>query len=328
MWESIAGDDYLLIGSEKEYGLSFEKAQKYMANEITGKDFAGIGIRNIPDLMSLLIMSREKLVEFSKNVPFHTDDNSLLEFNGPEYVYKDERDVLVRQLTPFIHLQPDFVKFADPDMKSKVDKRLAQLERSESQIEEIKRKARITTLLERAETAFNVGDITQALAFYKEVLVLEPQSVLTHMNMGNVYQELKLIDEAEKSYLSALKANPFYVFGGLGLARLYIFSGQPDKAINTLKKTLAWYEGDHEFSLFMGLAYAFKKDAKRAIEEFENSLKLNPDSPLAHFYLGVQIQNSDPSSSRRHLQTFLKLTRDQPGQDKLIKKAEKLLKKL
>jgi spermidine synthase len=328
MWESIAGDDYLLIGSEDEYGLSFEKAQKYLANKITGKDFSGIGIRNVPDLMSLMIMSREKLVEFSKNAPLHTDDNSLLEFNAPEYVYKDERDVLVRQLTPFIHLQPDFVKFADAEMKNKMDKRLAQLERSESQIEEIKRKARITMLLERAETAFNVGDITQALASYKDVLVLEPQHVLAHMNMGNVYQELKLIDEAEKSYLNALKANPFYVFGSLGLARLYIFSGQPDKALNTLEKTLAWYDGDHEFSLFMGLAYAFKKDAHRAIEEFENSLKLNPDFPLAHFYLGVQIQNSDPPSSRRHLKTFLKLTIDQPGQEKLIQKAEKLLKKL
>ena len=327
MWESIAGDDYLLIGSEEEYGLSFEKAQKYLANEITGKDFAGIGIRNVPDLISLMIMSHEKLVEFSKDAPLHTDDNSLLEFNAPEYVYQDERDVLVRQLTPFIRLQPDFVKFADTRVKIEVGKRLAQLERSESQIEEIKRKAKITMLLERAETAFNVGDITQALAYYKEVLVLEPQHILAHMNMGNVYQELKLIDEAEKSYLNALKANPFYVFGSLGLARLYIFSGQPDKALNTLENTLAWYDGDHEFSLFMGLAYAFKKDAQRAIEEFENSLKLNPDSALAHFYLGVQIQNSAPSSSRRHLQTFLRLTRDQPGQYKLIQKAEKILKK-
>jgi hypothetical protein len=77
----------------------------------------------------------------------------------------------------------------------------------------------------------------------------------------------------------------------------------------------------------MGLAYAFKKDAQRAIEEFENSLKLNPGSALAHFYLGVQIQNSAPSSSRRHLQTFLTLAKNQSGQDKLIKKAEKILKK-
>jgi hypothetical protein len=48
---------------------------------------------------------------------------------------------------------------------------------------------------------------------------------------------------------------------------------------------------------------------------------------LAHFYLGVQIQNSDPSSSRRHLQAFLKLTKDQLGQGNMIQKAEKILKK-
>ena len=307
MWESIAGDDYLLMGSENEYGLSFEKAQKYLADKVVGKDLAKIGIRNVPDLMSLMIMSRERLVDFSRKAPLHTDDNSLLEFNAPEYVYKDERDVLVRQLTPFIKLEPDFV---------------------ESQIEEIKRKAKITTLLENAEAAFNVGDITQALSSYKQVLVLDPEHVLAHMNMGNIYQELKLTGEAEQAYQNTLKANPFYVFGTLSLARLYVFSGQSDKAIDLLQTTLEWYQGDHEISLFMGLAYAFKKDAQQAIEEFEKSLKWNPEYPLAHFYLGVQIQNSDPSSSRRHLQTFLKLTRNESEHSMLIQKAEKLLKKL
>jgi len=330
MWESIAGDDYLLIGSEQDYRLSFEKAQKYLSHEITGKDFAHIGIRDVPDLMSLMIMSREKLVEFSENAPLHTDDNSLLEFNAPEYVYKDERDVLVRQLTPFIRLQPEFVKYENtpPEIIDRVNKRLSQLERSESQIEEIKRKAKITTFLEQAETAFNVGDITQALASYKEVLLLEPQHVLAHMNMGNIYQELKLTEEAEKAYLKTLKSNPFYVFGSLSLARLYVFSGQPDKAIKLLKDTLEWYEGDHELSLFMGLAYAFKKEARRAIEEFEKSLKFNPNYPLAHYYLGVQLQNSDPSLAGRHLRSFLNLMKSRPGQGKLIQKAEKLLKKL
>ena len=330
MWESIAGDDYLLIGSEQEYRLSFEKAQKYLTNEITGKDFAHIGIRNVPDLMSLMIMSRPKLVEFSKNTTLHTDDNSFLEFNAPEYVYKDERDLLVRQLTPFIQLQPEFVKFENiqPEIITRVNKRLLRLERSESQIEEIKRKARMTTLLEQAETAYNVGDITQALAFYEKVLVLDPQHILAQMNIGNIYQELKLTEKAEKAYLKTLDSNPFYVFGSLSLARLYIFSGQPDKAIKIINDTLEWYDGDHELSLFMGLAYAFKKDALRAIEEFETSLKWNPNYSLAHFYLGVQLQNIAPSSARKHLQSFLNLAKNRSGHVKLIQKAEKLLKKL
>ncbi|MDC1152967.1 fused MFS/spermidine synthase [Nitrospinaceae bacterium] len=330
MWESIAGDDYLLIGSKQEYRLSFEKTQKYLANEITGKDLARIGIRNVPDLMSLMIMSRPKLVEFSKNAPLHTDDNSILEFNAPKYVYKDERDLLVRQLTPFIQLQPEFVEFENiqPEIITRVNKRLLRLERSESQIEEIKRKARITTLLEEAEMAYNVGDITQALAFYAKVLVLDPQHILAQINIGNIYQELKLTEKAEKAYLNTLNSNPFYVFGSLSLARLYIFSGQPDKAIKIINDTLEWYDGDHELSLFMGLAYAFKKDPRRAIEEFETSLKWNPNYSLAHFYLGAQLQNNNPTLARKHLQLFLNLAKNRSEHRQLIQKAEKLLKKL
>ena len=330
MWESIAGDDYLLIGSEQEYRLSFEKTQKYLKNETTGKDFAHIGIRNVPDLMSLMIMSRPNLVEFSKNTILHTDDNSFLEFNAPEYVYKDERDLLVRQLTPFIKLEPEFVNFKNiqPEIINRVNKRLLRLERSESQIEEIKRKARMTTLLEQAEAAYNVGDITQALDFYAKVLALDPQHILAQMNIGNIYQELKLTEKAEQAYLNTLNSNPFYVFGSLSLARLYIFSGQPDKAIKIINDTLEWYDGDHELSLFKGLAYAFKKDPRRAIEEFEASLKWNPKYYLAHFYLGVQLQNDAPSIARKHLQSFLNLAKNRSEDQKLIEKAEKLLKKL
>ena len=50
--------------------------------------------------------------------------------------------------------------------------------------------------------AYNVGDITQALAFYAKVLVLDPQHILAQINIGNIYQELKLTKKAEKAYLN------------------------------------------------------------------------------------------------------------------------------
>jgi tetratricopeptide (TPR) repeat protein len=183
-------------------------------------------------------------------------------------------------------------------------------------------------LLEEAEMAYNVGDITQALAFYAKVLALDPQHILAQINIGNIYQELRLTKKAEKAYLNTLNSNPFYVFGSLSLARLYIFSGQPDKAIKVINETLEWYDGDHELSLFMGLAHAFKNDPRRAIEEFEASLKWNPNYSLAHFYLGAQLQNNSPTLARKHLQSFLNLAKDRSEHRKLIQKAEKLLKKL
>jgi len=337
MWESIAGDDYLLIGSQEEYGLSYEKTQTYLANDVVGRDLRRIGINNVPDLLSLMIMSREKLLEFSALAPLHTDDNSLLEFNAPEYVYKDERAVLVRQLTPFIQLEPGFVKFpaipADVrgDKKreyGKVVARLASLERSESQIEDIKSKAELERLLDQALGAFNVGDISQALQSYKKILQLDPEHVMTHYNMGNIFLELKLTDQAESAYRKTLAINPFYVFGSIGLARLYVFSGQPDKAIEVLRDTLKWYAGDQEVSLYLGLAYAFKKEAEKAIAQFKKSLIWGPDFPLAHYYLGVQYQGRNPELAKSHLQNFLQLALLRAGYENLRPKAEKILNKL
>ena len=330
MWESIAGDDYLLIGSEKEYGLSYEKAQQYLSNKVVGRDLRRIGINNVPDLLSLMIMSREKLQEFSALAPLHTDDNSLLEFNAPEYVYKDERAVLVRQLTPFIKLEPEFVKFSqtDPDVQKNVVEKLEKLQRSESQIEDIKKKAGLERLLDQALDEFNVGDINGALKSYEKILELDPEHVMTYYNMANIFLELKLVDQAESAYRKTLAINPFYVFGSTGLARLYVFSGQPDKAIEVLRDTLKWYGGDQEVSLYLGLAYAFKKEPEKAIQELKKSLEWDPTFPPAHYYLGVQYQGWNPGLARQHLQTFLQLAPLRPGYENLQPGAEKILNKL
>ena len=95
-FKKIVGDDYLLIGSDSEYKLPYSEVDEVLSDETRGKDLYRIGIFTVRDLMSLLIMNRERLLGFSKEAPIHTDDNSLLEFNAPQYIYKDERDVLVR----------------------------------------------------------------------------------------------------------------------------------------------------------------------------------------------------------------------------------------
>ena len=328
MWESIAGDDYLLIGSEKEYSLSYEKARQYLSNDVVGRDLHRIGINNVPDLLSLMIMSREKLLEFSTSAPLHTDDNSLLEFNAPKYVYKDERAVLVRQLTPYIKLVPDFVKFSDADVREKVMPSLVKLERSESQIEDIKNKASLERLLDKAMGEFNVGDINGALKSYRKILELDPDHVMTHYNMANIFLELQLMEKAEASFRKTLDINPYYVFGSIGLARLYVFSGKPDKAIEVLQESLNWYGGDQEISLYLGLAYAFKKETQKAIAELKKSLQWDPTFPPAHYYLGVQYQSWNPGLAKKHLQTFLKLVSSRPGYENLKPGAEKILNKL
>ncbi len=330
MWESIVGDDYLLIGSSKEYGLPYERVEQLLKQETIGKDLNRIGIHRVRDLFSLMIMSRDQILQFSGEALIHTDDNSLLEFNAPKYIYKDDRDVLVRQLTPYIKAEPSFIKSnaPDTDARAAILAKFSDVERSESQVAEIKRHARIDQLLDQAMEAFNSGDHLRALGYYGEILKLDPEHVMTYLNRGNVLNALKRYEEAETSYRKTLALNPYYVFGSVALAKLYLSTGKPAQAAEVLQQVLAWYAGDSEVRVYLGLAYRFQKKPRQALEEFENALKLDSGYAPAHYYLGVQYQTIDPAKSKKHLRAYLSGSDTENANQRMIVTAKKILKKL
>jgi spermidine synthase len=330
MWESIVGDDYLLIGSARDYGLPYEKVEKFLTQETIGHDLKRIGIQSVRDLFSLMIMDRDPIIQFSGDAPIHTDDNSLLEFNAPKYIYRDERDVLVRQLTPFIKVDPAFIKFSslESDQRSSILKELSTLDRSESQVAEIKRRARIDQLLDMAMKEVNSGDPAKALDYYEDILKLDPEHVMTYLNLGNVFNALNRYEEAQRAYQKTLSLNPYYVFGSVALSKLYISTQRPQQAAEVLEKALEWYSGDSEVRLYLGLAYSLQKKPQRAVEEMEKALQLDSDNFTAHYYLGIQYQSIDSRKSKKHLQAFIAPAEVENGNPNMIVTAKKLLKKL
>jgi spermidine synthase len=330
MWESIVGDDYLLIGSSREYGLPYEEVEKFLTQETIGHDLKRIGIQSVRDLLSLMIMDRDPIIQFSGDAPIHTDDNSLLEFNAPKYIYRDERDVLVRQLTPFIRVDPGFIKFGslESDNRANILAKLSTLDRSESQVAEIKRHARIDQLLDLAMNEVNSGDPVKAVSNYQEILKLDPEHVMTYFNLGNVFNALNRYEEAERAYQKTLSLNPYYVFGSVALSKLYISTRRSELAAEVLEKVLEWYGGDSEVRLYLGLAYSLQKKSERALEEMETALKLDPDNFPAHYYLGIQYQSINSGKSKKHLQAFIAQAEVENGNPNMIVTAKKLLKKL
>ena len=330
LWESIVGDDYLLIGSDSELKLPYEKVDELLSNEVRGKDLHGIGVHKVRDLMSLLIMNKERILEFGEEAPIHTDDNSLLEFNAPRYIYKDERDVLVRQLTPFVKIDSSLLEFSQLDEASRLSvlKDIEATERSESQVSEIKRRNRVDGLLDQAKSAYEMGNAARAVEIYGQILKRDPEHVLAWLNMGNVLKGLERFSAAEIAYKRTLEINPFYLFGNIALAQLYLTNKEPEKALEVLKSAREWHTGDSEISLYMGLAFSFQKNVELAVMELQNAIRLNPEFDLPYYYLGVQYLSSRPSLSKKHLKKFLVLSAKKPGNPNLITKAQQLLGKL
>ena len=330
MWESIVGDDYLLIGSESEYKLNYGEVHEVLSDEIRGKDLSRIGISTVRDLMSLLIMNRERLLEFSKEAPIHTDDNSLLEFNAPQYIYKDERDVLVRQLTPFVKIEGSLLEFDQLNELSRLSilKDIEEIERSESQISEIKRRNKIDGLLDQAKAAYVGGDAGLAIEIYGKTLKQDPENVLAWLNMGNVFKGMKRFGAAEIAYKRTLDINPFYLYGNIALAQLYLTTKAPEKALDVLNSVREWHPDDSEVSLYMGLAFAFQKNAGLAIKEFKNAIRIDPEFGLPYYYTGIQFFSSRPNSSKKNLKKFLVLSSENQENQSLVLKARQLLGQL
>ncbi|MBI4388721.1 MAG: fused MFS/spermidine synthase [Nitrospinae bacterium] len=330
MWESIVGDDYLLIGSDEQPRLPFEAAEAFLSDPEKGRDLRGIGIRSVRDLMSLMIMNRDGLLRFAGDAPIHTDDNALLEFGAPEYIYKDERNVLVRQIAPFVKIDPEILRFDSlaPENRERALDEVLSAKRSESQVAEIKRDALADRLLDEALEKFRQGDYDRALELYKEILDIDPEHVLTYLNIGNVHLARREIAAAEAAYKKTLEINPHYLFGDVALAKLYLSTSQAGKAEILLQQVVERYPADKEIRLYLGLAYAEKNEPARAIDQWEKALEIDSKFALAHYFLGVHYQKMKPGLAKRHLKKFLDLFRDEPDGRKLIANAQMILNRL
>ena len=330
MWESIPGDDYLLIGSQSPYKLPYEKVKAFLADPAKGKDLRRIGVSSVSDLMALMIMDNERLADFSASAPVHTDDNSLLEFAAPEYVYKDERDIIVRQIKPYFKVQTSLLSFSSLEGPSRAEvlQRMANIERAEPQIREIKKNARADQLLDSGEAAFNKGDYGKAVKFYKDLLRQDSGRVMAYLNLGNTYSVMGEYAQAEAAFKKTLAINPYYIFGSIALAQLYLANKDPEKSVRVLEAVTAWNLSDAKTRFYLGLAYKFSNRPQQALEELEAALELDPEFYLTHYYLAAHHMNKAPRQAKRHLAKFLKLARQQNEDGPLVLKAAKLLKTL
>ncbi|MEE8268842.1 MAG: tetratricopeptide repeat protein, partial [Nitrospinaceae bacterium] len=220
------------------------------------RELKRLGISSVRDLMGLLIMNQDELKKFSEGAPVHTDDNSLLEFGAPEYIYKDESQMIVRQITPHFQVIPSLLGFDELNVEEQetVKKHIGTLERSEVQVKEIKRKARRVQYLDEAVEAVNRGAYERAAQLYIKILEQEPDHVITYLNLGNVYSAVQEFGKAEEAYRKTLEINPYYVFGSFSLAKLYLQTNHPDKAVAVLQKVKEWLPHDSDVTRFLNLA--------------------------------------------------------------------------
>ncbi len=131
------------------------------------------------------------------------------------------------------------------------------------------------------------GRREDALKEYRHVLAVNPNSAITHNNMGNIFIDKGNLDEGIAKFKEAILLKPNYYDAHFNLGLAYFRKGLLDASMEEFKLAIH-YEPDHaEAYSCLGTVYANKGLFEKAIMEIEEALRLKPNYPNAYKNLGI-----------------------------------------
>jgi tetratricopeptide (TPR) repeat protein len=135
------------------------------------------------------------------------------------------------------------------------------------------------THLQSAIKANGAGDYVRAIEETRQALAkgVSPQVLSdTHTIQGNAYTALERYDEAVASHEKALEVDPRSHKAWANLGVTYRRSGKLDKAEECYKRSLEIKSDYADAHVNLGALYLAKNDARKAVEELEYAVKLDP----------------------------------------------------
>lgn len=133
-----------------------------------------------------------------------------------------------------------------------------------------------------AQTYLSLKDINKAKDLYAKILRVSSKSFMAY------YQMALLEPDREFEYLKkAISVNPDFKDGWIDLARVTLKKENIDKALSYLRVAKYIDDSDYRYYYYLGLILKDKGMPLQAKENFEHSLKLNPNYDLPKKELNI-----------------------------------------
>jgi tetratricopeptide (TPR) repeat protein len=124
----------------------------------------------------------------------------------------------------------------------------------------------------------------QSLARFQQ---MEPDSVRSHVLLGDIYEQLERYDNAQAEYQKALAVSPSNEAAMLGLADAYLNNYNPEGAMRVAREALVSNPDDPELNLVMGQGLMNQHEYAEAAPYLQKSLKAKPQMlPRIHALIG------------------------------------------
>ena len=132
----------------------------------------------------------------------------------------------------------------------------------------------------------------RAKAAATKALELDPSIAEAHTALGKVKSHYDFdFAGAEKEFLKALELNPNSADAHFFYANSYLLPmGRMKEAIAENKKALELDPLSLPMNAFLGNTYAWARDYDKSYEQFQHTIKMNPNFPLTHSFLSLVLQ--------------------------------------
>jgi len=136
--------------------------------------------------------------------------------------------------------------------------------------------ARKAKHLEKGQTYLANGNFEKARIEFQNVLQIAPKDVTARFDMGLVDEKLNNPREAAQFYQGTIDLDPQHVGARTRLARLYLLSGAPDRALDLIDPAMQSHPDDPELLTVRAAARMQHKDLSGAQTDAERAVQLAP----------------------------------------------------
>lgn len=170
-----------------------------------------------------------------------------------------------------------------------------------SQGQFLKARKRIETLIKQFPNSsglFNIqgavlrslGQLDLSIEAYKKALVIKPDHVQAHYNLGISLQDQDRLEEAIEAYQKAIDIQPNYAAAYYNMGNAFQEQSELEKAVQAYKKALTINNDYAEAYNNMGISLQKQGRLVQAIEASQKAIDIQPDFFEAYNNMGISLQ--------------------------------------
>jgi predicted Zn-dependent protease len=161
--------------------------------------------------------------------------------------------------------------------------------------------------LAKGQAYLAAANYEKARVEFQNALQISPVDPEARFENGVVDEKLGKTREAAQFFQSAIDVKPDHVGARIGLARIYLFAGAPDKTLELVQPALAKNPDNAELLTLRAAAKVQKKELGEALGDAERAVQLEPSNEDAVSALaGIYVADKSTDKAQTLLENSIK----------------------